>query len=64
MGFSEAILIGLNVEWSDIAQFLLAKGSLMLLCLLLSTLVWEHYSAQPSVKRCFAGIWKALRRSS
>ena len=64
MGFSEAILTGLSVEWSDIAQFLSAKGSLMLLSALALTSAWEHFSAQRSVKRLFVEIRKALRKSS
>jgi lysozyme len=34
-----------------------------LISLLALMLVWEHYSAQPSVRRFFAGIWKARQKS-
>jgi len=49
---------------SDLARFEnLPKVNLMLSSALLSILVWERYSAAPSVKRCCAGIMKRLRLS-
>ena len=48
----------------DYAQLILPKATLMVLYLLALMLVWEHYSAQPSVKRFFAAILKVRQTSS
>ena len=63
MGFSEAILIGLSVEWPDSVLSLLHKGCLMLLCLLVSMSVLEHSSVRRFVRSCFAATKKALLKN-
>jgi len=55
MEFLEPIFSALSAAWGNSFPWFLPKANSMLASALLSMLVWERYSAAPSVKRFFAG---------